>query len=341
MATKKTPEKPTKTKKTEPAKKSAATKSQTEKPAAKAAKADQPRVISKPKYASFKLQKRITQTGPALPSAYSIFKQTLGTLKGNWKVFLGITLWYGIVNMILVQSLTSGVNVDQARSSFEGMLNGTLGHVAAGAASFVYLLGTSGNSASSTAGSYQLIWIIITSLAFIWVMRQVFNDTKVRVRDGFYRGMYPLIPFVFVLIIIALQLTPMIIGGSLFSSSATTGLTSSFVDTFVWSALFVLLTVFSLYMVTSSIFALYIVSLPDMAPLAALRSAKQLVANRRWTIMRKILFLPFALLLIGALIMVPLILVLPAVASWLLFVLLMICVPIMHSYLYTLYRTLL
>lgn len=299
------------------------------------------RVVAKPKYNSFKLQKRITQTGPLLPSAYTLFKQSLGVLKRNWKVFLGITLWYGLINIILVQSLSSGVNVDQTRNSFEGMLQGSLGHVAAGAASFFYLLGNSSTSAGSVAGSYQLIWIIITSLAFIWTLRQVYNDTKVRIRDGFYRGMYPLIPFVFVLIIIAVQLAPMIIGGSLFSSSASAGLAASFVDTFVWSAIFLLLTTFSLYMITSSLFAIYIVSLPDMTPLAALRSAKQLVLNRRWTIMRKILFLPFALLVLGALLIVPFILLLPAVASWLLFLLLMICIPVMHSYLYALYRALL
>lgn len=337
MATSETPKKTKTAASTKPApktKKSGA-------PAKPIRKDGEARVVAKPKYNSFKLQKRITQTGPALPSAYALFKQALDVLKRNWKVFLGITLWYGLVNIILVQSLSSGVNVDQARNSFEGMVDGSLGHIAAGAASFVYLLGVSGNSAGSLAGSYQLIWIIITSLAFIWTLRQAYNDTKVRIRDGFYRGMYPLIPFVFILIIIAVQLSPMIIGGSLFSSSASTGLTSSFVDTFVWSAIFLFLTTFSLYLISASLFALYIVSLPDMTPLAALRSAKQLVANRRWTVMRKILFLPFALLILGALVVVPFILFLPIVASWLLFLLLMICIPVMHSYLYALYRALL
>lgn len=334
-------ETPKKTKTAAP-KKAAAKPKKTSTPTKNAARKDgESRVVAKPKYSSFKLQKRIAQTGPLLPSAYAIFKQALGVLKRNWRVFLGITLWYGLINIILVQSLSSGVNVDQARNSFEGMLGGSLGHIAAGAASFVYLLGASGNSAGSVAGSYQLIWIIITSLAFIWTLRQAYNGTKVRIRDSFYSGMYPLIPFVFILIIIAVQLSPMIIGGSLFSSSASTGLTSSFVDTFVWSAIFLFLTTFSLYLISASLFALYIVSLPDMTPLAALRSAKQLVANRRWTVMRKILYLPFALLVLGALIVVPFILFLPAVASWLLFLLLMICIPIVHSYLYTLYRALL
>lgn len=337
MANSETPKKT----KTTVSKKSAPKSKKADASAKRAHKDGEARVVAKPKYSSFTLQKRITQTGPALPTAYALFKQALGVLKRNWKVFLGITLWYGLVNVILVQSLSSGVNVDQARNSFEGMLGGSLGHIAAGAASFVYLLGASGNSAGSVAGSYQLIWIIITSLAFIWTLRQAYNGTTVRIRDGFYRGMYPLIPFVFILIIITVQLSPMIIGGSLFSSSASTGLTSSFVDTFVWSAIFLFLTTFSLYLISASLFAVYIVSLPDMTPLAALRSAKQLVANRRWTVMRKILFLPFALLILGALVIVPFILLLPAVASWLLFLLLMICIPVMHSYLYALYRALL
>ncbi|MGF7228666.1 MAG: hypothetical protein ACQR33_01650 [Candidatus Saccharibacteria bacterium] len=304
---------------------------------------DETRVVKGARYKSFSLQKRITQVGPALPSAWKIFRQSVGILKRNWKPFLGIVVVYGAVNMVLVQSLSSGAagSVTSAKGAFEGMFNGGIGHVAAGAASFVYLLGLSGNSAGSTAGSYQLVWILMISLALIWTLRQVYASQKVRIRDGFYKGMYPLVPFVCVLMIIALQVLPMIVASSLFSSVVSNGTAATFTEMAVWILLFASLSLVSLYMVSSSLFGLYIVSLPDMTPLNSLRSARALVANRRWTVMRKILFLPVLLFVLGALIMIPLIIAIPSVAYWLLFGLLMVCVPLMHSYLYTLYRALL
>ena len=54
-------------------------------------------------------------------------------------------------------------------------------------------------------------------------------------------------------------------------------------------------------------FALYIVTLPDMTPMKALRSARELVRYRRWTVLRKVLFLPLMLLVVAAIIMVPII----------------------------------
>ena len=67
------------------------------------------------------------------------------------------------------------------------------------------------------------------------------------------------------------------------------------------------LALLSLYMICSSLFALYIVTLPNVTPMKALRSARQLVLHRRFLVLRKILFMPLALLVLGAIIMIPLI----------------------------------
>jgi hypothetical protein len=102
-----------------------------------------------------------------------------------------------------------------------------------------------------------------------------------------------------------------------------------------------MLALLSLYMVTSSVFALYIVTLPNMTPMRALRSARGLVLGRRWTVLRKLLFLPIALFLLGALIMLPLIWFWAPAATWVFFALSMACLAALHSYMYALYRSLL
>jgi hypothetical protein len=109
----------------------------------------------------------------------------------------------------------------------------------------------------------------------------------------------------------------------------------------LWLAVWFVLGVTSLYMISSSLFALYIVTLPDMAPLAALRSARQLVAHRRWAVMRKIIFLPLALMILAAVLVLPIILFATPLAAVVFFLISMLFLPFAHSYMYALYRALL
>jgi len=62
---------------------------------------------------------------------------------------------------------------------------------------------------------------------------------------------------------------------------------------------------------------------------------------RRWTALRKILFLPFVLALVNVAVMLPIILVIPAAATWIFAVVMMFNLAIAHSYYYALYRSLL
>ena len=94
-------------------------------------------------------------------------------------------------------------------------------------------------------------------------------------------------------------------------------------------------------MICSSLFALYIVTLPNVTPMKALRSARQLVLHRRFLVLRKILFMPLALLVLGAIIMIPLIIFLTFAAEWIFFLLSMFVLTVVHAYMYTLYRELL
>src|SRR6185369_11168426 len=107
---------------------------------------------------------------------------------------------------------------------------------------------------------------------------------------------------------IGAQLVPFAVGGAAYSTVLTAGIAVSAFEKTLWFMLFVLLGLWSFRMVTASIFALYIVTLPDMTPLRAYRSARQLVHGRRLLLWRKLLFLAVALLLLAAIIEIPLIL---------------------------------
>jgi hypothetical protein len=296
------------------------------KPAKKGLVAAQPRRIKRP---------------ARLPNVWRLTRLTADILWQNRRLFIGITLVYGLLNLLLVQGLANSTNVASLKGGLNQVFTGHLGSLASSLSIFVVLVGGAGNGSSQTAGAYQLFLALITSLAVIWALRQVLAGARLRIRDAYYRGMYPLIPFILVLIIIGLQLIPLLIGSLLYGIVTTNGIAVHFVEKLLWALLYAALALLSLYLLSSSLFSLYIVTLSDMTPLKALRSARQLVGRRRWTVLRKILWLPLLLLVGAAIIMVPIIIWLTALAQWVFFLLTMFALVAVHAYMYVLYRELL
>lgn len=278
---------------------------------------------------------------PHLPNAWQLTKTASKILWQHRKLFIGITLIYGLLNLVLVRGLANTTDVSSLKDSLNQAFRGDLGSLASSLGVFAVLVGSAGNGSSQTAGAYQLFLGLVTSLAVIWALRQILADKPLRIRDAYYRGMYPLIPFILVLIIIGLQLLPLLIGSTLYSVVITNGIAVTVIEKLLCAAIFIALALLSLYWLSSSIFALYIVTLPDMTPLQAIRSARDLVRGRRWSVLRKLLFLPVMLLVAAAVIMVPIILVLTPAAQWIFFILTMFGLVAIHAYIYTFYRELL
>lgn len=309
-------------------------------PRAKKEAALSSRKLKTSSYRSFRLHKRIKTSGPKVPGSFRLFGRATAMLVRNWKLFGGIVLIYGVLNVLFVKGLNGGSDLGSVKSSLDQIFTGSAGHIGTGLTLFVYLLGTSGNSQSAAAGAYQVILMLLISLVIIWVLRQLYAKQKVRIRDGYYKGVYPLIPFVLVLLVMGLQAAPGGLGITLYTTVVNGGIAASAPEKFLWGVIMFLLIILSLYMLCSSLFALYIVTLPDMTPIKALRSARQLVLHRRFEVVRKILFLPIALIVLAAIVMVPLILFVTPAAPWIFFVLTMIGIAIIHSYMYALYRSL-
>jgi hypothetical protein len=319
-------------------KKTASSKAQAKKSSSTLVK--QPRKLKRPTYKSFRLTKRITHP-VKLPTVWRLTKTTWKTFWEHRRLFIGITVVYGLLNLILVQGLAGNTDVGSLKHTLDQAFTGNFGAVASGLSIFAVLVGSAGNGSSPTAGAYQLFLTLITSLAIIWALRQTLAGAKVRIRDTYYLGLYPLVPFILVLLVIGLQLIPFFLGFTLYSQVITNGIAVYFIEKFVWALLFAALSILSLYMLSSSLFALYIVTLPDMTPMKALRSARELVRYRRWTVLRKILCLPIILLVVSAIIMVPIIIFITPLAQWVFFILTMLGLVAVHTYMYTLYRELL
>lgn len=298
-----------------------------------------PRRVKSQSYTKLRFSKRIKHP-VRLPSGWSIFKSSVSHLRRNPKIYGSLFLVYFFLMLVFVKGVAFTSDLTTAKEILTEGLSGFSANLAASFTIFNFLT-TGNNSVDALSATYQSIILVITSLAIIWTFRQVYAGQKVTLQQSFYKSMYPLVPFLLVLVIIALQFLPVVAGSLLFNTMVTVGIATTAIEQLVWSILLFVLVVWSLYLVTVSIFALYVVTLPDMTPLRALRSAKRFIQYRRWTVMRKILFLPVILIVLTVLVMLPVIMTVTVIAEVVFFMLSAVLFIVAHSYMYALYRELL
>lgn len=295
----------------------------------------------KPQYKSFRLQKRIKHPAKKLPNWWQLLKKSLLLMKVNLKPIAVFFVVYATLSILLVRGFGSVVNVNEIQTVLEETVGINESSVESGLTTFGLLLSEGTQSATELGQLYQLILLVVACLAIIWLYRQQQAGNNVTMKTAFYRGMYPLIPFVLVVLVIGLQLIPAAIGNFLFATVTSNGLVVGAFEQIIWLLLFLSTLLLSLYMVSSSVIALFIVTLPEMTPMRALREARELVRHRRFSVLRKVLMIVlicFAALFIFVL---PVIFIAPAVAEWLFFALTVIAVPFVVGYLFSLYRELL
>lgn len=308
----------------------------------KVAKERENRQVKLPRYNSFRLNKRIKVGGAKIPSVFSLSKEAYQLTTSRWRTFVGVLLLYALLYAILVSGVSNGLDIAGVSREVKAESGGLFGIAAASLTGLGLLVGSSANDASAQASSgYQLILFVVGSLAIIWTLRQVQAGVRVGIREAYYKSMVPLVPFFCVLVIMAVQLLPLIVANFLFGIVVIGGIAVYLIEKVLWMILIILLILWTLYMLANSFIALYISTLPDITPWQAMTSAQKLVEHRRWTVLRKILFLPLLIAFVLIVIMLPVITFVPSISEYVFFAVGMISLLIGHAYMYTLYRKLL
>jgi hypothetical protein len=328
---------------------------QTKKPAAKAkpknAKAAEtkptakesekkPRELKKAGYTSFKLSKRVKRDIAKMPGVFTILRESLALLwQHKWR-FLGILTIFGLLQIILVQGIL-GSDFNEVVAAVKDALNTDKPSFDITIALFAYLIGTSGSASTSNGNVYQILLVLVASLALIWALRQLTAGTKIRIRDAYYKGMHPIIPFILVFLTVLLETIPLLIGVWLFNTVRVEGIAPSVFEQVFWFAVAGLFALLSIYLLIASVIALYVSALPDMTPFRALRSAHRLVKFRRIAVLWRILFLGIVYIVVLAAIVLPVISIAPTYAPWAFYLVTVLLLAVVHSYMYRLYRELL
>lgn len=275
-----------------------------------------------------------------IPYSWRLIGSTLSFLNKNKKILFGIILVY-ILMVFIVRGFDLSTDFAAVKQSLDELTGEQISKAESAASLYLYAVTSSGSGAGGGAQAYQLLAGLVASLATIWSVRQLMAGEKIRIRDGFYKGMYPLIPFLLILLVISLQLLPALAGSFLLGTVLGNGIAVTVLEKLLWIVVFFLLVLLSFYMVTSSVFALYISALPDMTPMRALRSAGELVKSRRLGIGIRIMAGGLFLLLVSVTVVVPLIFIASWSVQWAVLFLGGFSLVFIHSYLYRLYRELL
>ena len=300
------------------------------------------RVRRKPHYKSFRLHRtKRSQHVVKIPSFRVITKKSFRLLHANKKNIFWFSVIFGLLYIVLVRGFTSPINVEEIRDSFSDVLDDETSALVTNFTVFSLLLKSTTSAGGEAASMYQAILVVLSVLALIWLFRQQQAGHKVTMKQAYYRGMYPLVPFLLVFVVIALQTLPATIGNFLFTTVISSGVAINTFEQAVWLLLYLSLLLLSFFMISSSLIALYIVTLPDMTPRIALKKAKELVEFRRFSLLRKVFALAVLIVLIFVGIVFPLIFVSSTIAQVVFFMLTVLMVPFATAYLFVLYRELL
>jgi len=198
------------------------------------------------------------------------------------------------------------------------------------------------NTSKATASIYSIIFGIIASLAAIWMIRHREAGERVTIRLAYYEGMVQLIPYCAIVFFLTLQLLPAFVGFYIFQTTILSGAVVSTFERSVPGIVWLFLSLLSLYWTTATLMSMYVVTIPYKKPIESIRIGRSLVDGRRWFIIRKVM--------IGS---ATIVLVFAGFAYWfvsqkwdealqqLSVIFPIITLPIVHTYLYKLYKSLL
>jgi hypothetical protein len=269
-------------------------------------------------------------TEKSMDGVFALFKDSLVFIFRNWKIFASILAIYALLDIFFV----SGLSIGNSSKAVTG--NNILSR---GISVFNNVTSTA-STINSNSGIYQTIFAIIISLAVIYAIRQLYAKKEVTISDAFYKGMYPIIPSVLVILIIVIQFIPLMIG-SFVLAYFLQGIANISIFIKLLAAIPCLgLFYWSFYMLCSSVIAFYVSTLPDMKPMQAIKSAKEVVEGKRLKVFWRIIALPIALSILIFAVIFPIGLIIPAIAGWVYFIVGLLSLMLVHSYLYRLYREL-
>ncbi len=264
---------------------------------------------------SFKRSYREDYLRPATtPGLLSHAVITFQTIFRYWRTFLPF-----LALMVALYILAVGLMSEEFYQQFQDTIDNSSAEIAGGQignfAKAGLLLISTATTGGLNAGMdevqvvFTVMLFLIIWLVTIYLLRRFLAGDQVRLRDGLYNSLGPLLSTAVIFVIIFIQAIPLLILIIAYSAAVTTNfLATPFYALlfFVFAALMLLI---SGYLLSSSLIALIAVTAPGIYPLRALGAASDLMAGRRIKFVTRILYALFVVVLIYIVTILPVILI--------------------------------
>ncbi len=232
----------------------------------------------------------------------------------NWKLFLPFLIILVVLNAVLVGIMDEG---DYAK--YQEILDETsvqvagedIGNVAKAGLLLISTITTGGLSGESSEAAivFAVLIFILVWLVTIFLLRHIMAGHKVKLRDGLYNALTPLISTFLVFVVAVIQCVPIFILIIVYSAAVQTEFLSTPFYALVFFIFAALMIVLSGYLLSSSLIALVAVSAPGLYPMRALHTASDLMMGRRIRFVIRLIALFFAMAILWVVVMLPLILI--------------------------------
>lgn len=243
---------------------------------------------------------------------YHIFK-SFGMIFKNWKLFLPLLIIVVVMNVLFVGIMSESKYIqfqDLLNQTSEQVSGGDIGSVAKAGLLLTSTITTGGLSgeASEAAAVFGVLIFLIIWLVTIFLLRHIMAGHKVKLRDGLYNAMTPLISTFLVFIVVLFQCIPIFLLIIAYSAAVQTEFLSTPFYALVFFVFAAVMILISAYLLSSSLMAFVAVSAPGLYPMRALNAASEMMMGRRVRLILRIVALLLALGIMWVVVMMPLIL---------------------------------
>ena len=242
-----------------------------------------------------------------------------------WKIFLPLLLIFVGLYIFLIGAMSENTLADvraNVEQTNKDVADGKIGTVGKAGLTLLGIISTGGLTTMNDAQIviavllFTIIWLVTIYLA----RHLLAGHQEIKMRDGFYSALSPLVSTLVVGLIIFLEAIPIMLTIIVFQVALTT----EFLSTPFYALLFfmfaALMITLGLYLLSSSFFAIIVVSAPGLYPLTAVRMAKNLIMGRRLRFLIRVFYLVIIVALLYLLLLMPAIIldgILKAQFAWL------------------------
>lgn len=203
-----------------------------------------------------------------VPSVWRHVGLTFAVIFGNWRLFLAL--------MVLVVGLE-----------------------------VLILVSFGGESYTKLVAGIEVMIFLLVWLTTIYLLRQKMAKHKVKLRDGLYNAMGPMVPTLLISMLVLLECLPILVLIVAYSAAVQTNLFATPFYTLVFIVFAVAMVMLAGYLLSGSLMALVAVSAPGLYPAKALKVSSELMTGRRIRFMLRLLVLVILLAVLWVVVMLP------------------------------------